>query len=251
MTDRLGIQELGGGDAILLLHGTPTSPNHLEALARRLARHHRVLLAELPGYGRSPALVPWSLTALYVLIEEELVARGDRHLSVVGFSGGAYHALALTARGVLCVAHVVALAGFADLTAEERTAMRASVAALRAGVDFKPLLAGIMLSPSAQAHDPAAMAEVSSWMDATSRENLAAELEAMAAAPDLREGLRETTASILARVGALDVACPVIRSERFVRARPGATLEVVTGVGHALLLEDFEATAASIERALA
>lgn len=42
-----------GGDPVVLLHGTPFSSFIWRGIARSLARHHRVYVWDMPGYGRS------------------------------------------------------------------------------------------------------------------------------------------------------------------------------------------------------
>jgi pimeloyl-ACP methyl ester carboxylesterase len=84
----------------------------------------------------------------------------------------------------------------------------------------------------------------------TSSDVLAAELDAIAALPDLRPHLSDRPAKLVARVGELDVAAPPELSEAMVGASSNARLEVVPQCGHLLLLEDREGTSASIRRGL-
>jgi pimeloyl-ACP methyl ester carboxylesterase len=105
-----------------------------------------------------------------------------------------------------------------------------------------------MLSASFLAAHPEARAEVMSWLSETTLDVLADELAAIVDGPHLVPQLAGLAVPLLARVGELDAATPVAFSEALVAAAPRATLEVVAGVGHALLLEDAAGTCASIRR---
>lgn len=236
---------------VVLLHGAPTSPEHMWPLAERLARTYRALVVHLPGYARSAPIEPYAMEHSHALVEETLANRGVADAHVVGFSGGAYRAFALALRGNVRVRSIVALAGCVDFTDEEKKGVAQYVAMLRAGVDAAPLLVDLMLSPRGR-ENPAAVADVRSWAAAISAEHLARELEAFIAAPDLRPQLGALDIPILARVGSIDAASPPERSRRIIEAarRERAKLEEVPGVGHALLREDFDSTASSIERHL-
>jgi pimeloyl-ACP methyl ester carboxylesterase len=258
----LHVEERGTGPAVVLLHGAPTSPDHMLRLAERLSRSYRALVVHLPGYGRSApaqagAIAP--LDASHALVEEALVARRVAVAHLVGFSGGAYRAFALALRGTIRARSVVSLAGSANFTDEEKKGLVAYVDMLRAGVDAAPLLVDLMLSPRGR-EAAASRADVASWAKAISAEDLARELEAFVAAPDLLPQLASSAwpkVPVLLRVGSADRASPPERSRRvhdaFARVPGGlddVRLEEVDGAGHALLCEDFDATAASLEHHL-
>lgn len=241
----LPIFDVGEGPAVLLLHGAPTTPEHMYPLGRSLSDAYRVLIPALPGYGGTPALRPYDLDRSHALVEQALLERGVQRLFIAGFSGGAYRAIALACRGQLRVDGLICLAGFGDFTGEESERLQKTAAALRTGIDFAPLVTSVMLSPAGQ-RDPQAVAEVHAWARAVASEPLAEELAALAAGPDLRAALAALGIPVLARVGQLDLSVPPIRSERILQAVPTARLEVVPGVGHALLAEDEAATILSV-----
>lgn len=239
-----------GANNVLLLHGSPTIPAHFDALAVQLAGSRTVLVAHMPGYGRSDVPPgPLSLDACAASIEDALIDRGIRELAVVGFSLGAYRAFLLAARKRLRVTHLVSLGGFIALDDDERAGFRATAAAVRAGdPNLAAALPARLLGPNAR---PAWIAEVRAWAEAAPMAVVAAELEAAAASADLTAACRALSIPVLARVGEHDRATPVPHSERIAAAAPLGKLEIVPGVGHTLLLEDAEATTASIVRALA
>lgn len=218
-------------------------------LAERLAQSYRVLLVHLPGYGRSAPLEPYAMAHSHALVEETLLARGVREAHLVGFSGGVYRAFALAVRGNLVVRTIASLAGAADFTDDEKKGLLQYVAMLRAQVDPAPILVDLMLSPRGR-ESALSVTDVRSWATASAPEHVARELEAFVAAPDLRPQIAELDVPVLLRVGSIDAASPPERSRRIAEIARHVWHEEVPGVGHALLCEDFDSTAASIERHL-
>ncbi|MGH7269399.1 MAG: alpha/beta fold hydrolase [Polyangiaceae bacterium] len=232
----------GEGPSVLLLHGTPSAWDVLRPLAAACGQR-RVLIAALPGYGGTPAW-PVEPTAddFAEALEASLASASTTRLSIVGFSGGAYHALHVASRGKVHVDAVVTLGGFADLSAEERAGMKGFADALRSGAPLDGVPTARFLSPTfARAH-PAACQRVESWLHATSRENLARELLMFSKMPSVLPGLATFAGRIVARVGALDLAAPPAHSEAIARASPHSVMQIVEGAGHALMEEDLNGT---------
>jgi pimeloyl-ACP methyl ester carboxylesterase len=246
----LWIEERGTSDEIVvLLHGTPTTPDHLRPLAERLSARWRTLLVHLPGYGESADLEPYDLAQSHVLVEATLVQRRVQTAHLLGHSGGAYRAFALATRAVIQPLSVIALGAIARYDAPMRDALAAFAKAVREGMDLRPILPESMLGPKAR-NDPRCVADVTAWATATSAELLARELEAFIDAPDLLGAVSLLDVPILLRVGAHDTATPPARSEEIRHVARRAVLQIVPDVGHALVCEDFDETASAIEKHL-
>lgn len=251
ISERLHIFERGSGPAVLLLHGAPYPAEYLSPLVRDLERDHRVLVPDLPGYGRSPALPPgWKMESAHELVEAALLERGAGELAVVGFSLGAYHALALACRGRLRIRLVVALAGFETLADEERAVRRGFAEAVRSGVDLGDALVERMLAPEFARSHPEVVESVRGCLGTIAPAAFADEILAMAEMKDLSSELRSLRIPVVARVGELDLTAPPDHTRRIASLVPGARLELVPNVAHALFEEDFPGTLASIRRAL-
>lgn len=236
------VREAGRGSPVLLLHGLPSPAEDLLPLSAALAEQHRVLLPDLPGYGATPAPAgTYSFASVQRAIETVLAEHDARELAIVGFSGGAYRALALALGTSVHVTRVVCLGGTPGPSPEDRIAMRGFAAWLRSGADLRAVMAPRMLSTRAQS-DAEAVHRVESWLELCPPEVLAAELDGYADAEDLRVKLDQISSPLLLRVGSEDAAAPVALSEEIARAVPRARLEVVEGAGHALLIEDLPAT---------
>lgn len=253
----LHIQESGRGDAVLLLHGTPSPAAHFKALVEELTRTYRVLVPDLPGYGASTRLTSFSLSAVQLLIEDALSRLDIDRVALVGFSSGAYHALSLALRREISITSIVTLGGFATLPPDRREGLRALAQQLREqpGAIHDPSIRGLMgqlmLSPDFAAAHPETVAEVTGWWDIAPPAVLAEEFGSFAQCADLCDGLRDLRVPILALVGELDSSTGVARSEEICQAAPRARIEVAQGAGHALLYEAPRWTVDAVLRGIA
>jgi pimeloyl-ACP methyl ester carboxylesterase len=252
---QLRFTDEGVGSAVMLLHGGPSSVADFDPVVAALRDDHRVLVPWLPGYGPSPRLDgDYSFARVYELIEQALHLRGVGEVAIVGVSQGAHHALALASSTRVRVTRLVCLAGYAALTPADREAMigfAAMVSAPGASLlapEVREMARQRFLAP-AFGSEPHAIAGIERWLAATTAAVLADELRAVVQA-DLRDSLPELAIPVVARVGTLDVACPPAYSEEIVRLCPHGRLELVDGHGHALLLEQPDATTAAIRAAL-
>jgi 3-oxoadipate enol-lactonase len=241
----------GDGTPVLFIHGAPTPWDVLRPIAQA-CRGFCTVLAALPGYGAAPAWPgPVSASKIAEQIEQAMIGAGHRSLSIVGFSGGAYHALHVATRGVLDVSKVIAIGGFAELSLAERAGLRGFATALRTGTALAGIPTARFLSPRfAQAH-PEACTRVEGYLTATMPENLAHELDAVAEGPSLLEGLRSFQGIVIARTGALDVAMPSAHAQNIAGACRRGVVQIVSECGHALLEEDRDATIAAVVESLA
>ena len=85
----------GAGDDVVLVHGGRGSHTHWAHNIAPLARRHRVLALDLPGFGDAPDVARGISADAYLTLVVDGVRRlaGDRRVSIVGFSfGGAVSA---------------------------------------------------------------------------------------------------------------------------------------------------------------
>jgi pimeloyl-ACP methyl ester carboxylesterase len=252
---KLHVESRGRGEAVVILGGCPVSVDHLRPLAERLSARWQALIVHLPGYGESPALVPYDVERSHALVEDALLDLGVHDASFVGFSIGAYRSFAIAARGRVRARVIVGLAALARYEPAEEAAVRALEKALVPGIDLAPLLEQMMLSERGR-RNPAAVADVRGWAKATSLDNFRSEALALADMPDLLPRIAELDVPIFLRVGEEDAGLreagsPIERCRRIARVAKRCEVVEVAGAGHALLSEDFDATAAWIESHLA
>src|SRR5207248_2813134 len=121
----------------------------------------------------------------HAAVEEALLARGVSEAHFVGFSFGAYRAVAIACRGRVRPLSVVALSGYVDLDDEERAGVAALLALVRRGDDLAPVFEQLMLTDAARS-TAATVAEVRRWAKAIDLRSLEAEGEAIHRCVDLR-----------------------------------------------------------------
>ena len=242
--------DVGTGAPVLLLHGMPSPPEELVALAATLAGR-RALIPFMPGYaGAPPATGRQGFAPIETALLALLAERGVADVDIVGTSAGAYRAIRLALSGRVPVRSLTLLGGFAGLSPNERDGMRGFARALRDGVDLRGVAVPRMLAKTSVA-DAARVRAVEGWLSLASPDVLIEELEDLADAPSLLDRVGELDVPITLRVGAEDVAIPPSHSESIASRARDAVLEIVPGVGHALLVEDFTETARSVQRAVA
>lgn len=250
MPDSIYVHDTGSGPAVVLLHGTPSPSSAFDPLVARLEGRCRVLMPDLPGYGRSrPLDGRCTLPRIREALEDSLAALDVKEAAVVGFSGGTYLSFALALAGRLRVTRLVQLAPIAGPSEQERPLFRQFAGMLRSQLPtaLEPIMVQRMLSEGfAQAH-PEACEEAKRWLYACPAEVLAAELEAMADADNLLERLPTITVPVLLRLGELDIATPRGPAEEMAKRLPKASLQVVPGKGHALSIEDAGPTWNAVE----
>lgn len=246
----LHVEVHGSGFPVVVLHGAPTTPDHMRPLAERLGRRWRALLVHLPGYGKSASLLPYDLPRSHVLLEEALASLGVKQAAFVGLSGGSYRSFTLATRGNVRAVAIVGLGPVADFPPDEAAGLIAYGVPIRRGDALEPIIESVMVSAMTR-KNPAWVADVRAWATATPREEMAQELAAFAHAPDLRPAIAKLDIPILLRVGDADLATPPVRARRIDAVAKRVSLEIVPGAGHALLCEDFDGTAASTERHIA
>lgn len=252
------MREVGRGPVVLLLHGTPSPAEDWLPLADALARDYRVLIPDLPGYGQSPDPIDASMERIGDALAAMLADRGVTRLhGLVGYSTGAYRAFDLAIRARIDATVIVSLAGVACFDAparETRAALAAQIAAdpgFLHGDEVRAVLRDLMISPAWAAAHPRDVVRVLAWPQTTRPAALARELTALARSRDLRPELPRLRSHVYCRVGTLDRGCPPAWSSEIAELAPRATLELVFGCGHAILLEDGPATIAAIRRELA
>jgi 3-oxoadipate enol-lactonase len=244
----LDVHEVGQGDPVVIFNGPGGLASHYFPLAKALSANYRVLIPCFPGDGSSAVYsdAAYSMDLDLALVEAALHGRGLESAHFIGFSGGVYRAFAAAASGRIAARSVVALGGYIAMPDDMRESMRAFARLIRAHELPGEALIPRMLAPAFAAANAKAAQEIAGWVSGQAAEGLAQQLDAFATCVDLSPQLGHLRAPVCVRAGELDVAVPPALSRRIIDAVPHARLELVAGVAHALLAEDFEETLRSI-----
>lgn len=235
----LHVDDYGSGPAVVLLHGMPSVPEDFDPLVARLRHGHRVLVPHLPGYGRTPPdPESGSVDDVVGRLEQWLIDARIARAHLVGFSAGAYKAVAIALRGRIAVSKLILFAPVVGFDPEVAQGYRDVAAAVRSGAfDARPSWLDRMASSGLAGRDPQAAGRVLAWLDAAPPSVLCDELDALADAVDLRPRLGELACRVLVCVGTADNAVPIAWARDVARRCRHGALELVEGAGHALLLE--------------
>ncbi|MFI5197621.1 MAG: alpha/beta fold hydrolase [Thermoanaerobaculia bacterium] len=249
----------GDGPPLLLLNGGMMSFGAWEPVARRLVERHRVIRCDFRGQLLSPGSPPRDFREHADDLVEVLDATGTESAHVVGTSFGAEAGIVLAARfpgRVASLALVTATDLFTPLMKEGGDILRAACRDALCGGD-RALVYDVM---SVSAFSPA-WREANASLLATRRytvgflpdawfsglDGLLSSLEGL----DLRPELANIACSTLVVSAELDLVMPRERSEALARSIFGAKTAVVTGSGHALVVEKPEELLSLLEPFLA
>jgi pimeloyl-ACP methyl ester carboxylesterase len=92
---RFYVREEGSGEPVVLLHGFPQTGECWTAVAERLAKSRRVIVPDLPGFGRSDAPPSYDAESVARLLGAMLEKLGASPATVVGHDWGGSLAFAM------------------------------------------------------------------------------------------------------------------------------------------------------------
>jgi pimeloyl-ACP methyl ester carboxylesterase len=243
----------GAGPALLVVHGMPGDWRQARTLASDLADSARVLLVSRPGYGRTPlrsGRTPFAQAALYAALLDALSL--DTAV-VLGVSGGAPSSYAFAATQPHRCAGLVLVCPLRSGLMTAPPSMRrlaavpgvwSALALAARSVDAVRRTAGRAASP-----DLASLTPEEKRLLADPRVLEALQVFELERARTLSgRGLRNDTLELgamppawsgpavpsLVMHGDLDAVVPLSHAEAYAEAIPGARLEVLAGLGHAV-----------------
>jgi len=235
------------GPVLLVVHGMPGDYRQGVTLLEDLGDVARVLLVSRPGYGRTPLSSGRSPQQQADLWAALLDALGIEQAVVVGISGGGPSAYSFAAQHPSRCGGLVLVCAVAAHVLPVPVAMRrlaavpgvwpalACVARLWARVrppvvrtDFTPaeLLALEECRPALERFT----LDTPTWLSGTGLRNDTRQLHAITTAQ------RGVTAPTLVLHGSADDVVPLASAQAYAELVPGATLEVLEGLGHAVPL---------------
>lgn len=235
-----------GGVPVVLIHGFPMSSRLWHLVARDFPEGHRLIVCDLPGFGRSDPLPRGALlaagpcTAFASAIRGLLDDLGVSAAAIVGhgLGGGVAQALALTAPERVTHLALVSSSGFGVTPRAMTRIARALEPATRVGPSG--LLAGLVHGSAKRGFADPTRTDLS--LDAclhpfttpAGRSVLAGHLTAMARTDTATWSVRlgEVQAPSAVTWGRDDPFLPVSLGERLAAAIPGATFEVIDGARH-------------------
>jgi 3-oxoadipate enol-lactonase len=226
-------QESGQGPALWLFHSLLSDRASFDAIVPKLARSHRVIVPELPGFGGSKA-VSGGLAAVADRMAEAVrdAAAGDQTI-VLGNGYGGFVALQMAIRHPAIASRLILADCGAAFSQAGRDAFRNMAAACKAkGLSaITDVAMRRLFAPEFQAQHPDLMQGRREAFLKTDPEVLQAAC-AQLAELDLRGELARVTVPVLVLVGEHDEATPPPMSHELAAGLPNARLKILAGCAH-------------------
>jgi 3-oxoadipate enol-lactonase len=223
----------GNGPPLFLLHSLLSDRASFDAIVPELSKSYRVIVPELPGFGRSHA-VEGGLAEVADRIADAIKdAAGGEDAIVLGNGYGGFVALQMAIRHPKIASRFILADCGAAFSEAGREAFRNMAAASKArGL---PAITDVamrrLFAPAFQEKHPDLMADRRAAFLRTDPEVFRAACDALATL-DLRPELGQVKMPVLVLVGEHDEATPPPMSHELAAGLPQAHLEIIPGCAH-------------------
>jgi 3-oxoadipate enol-lactonase len=239
MSKPLHFEDLGTGAPLVLLHAFPLDRT-MYAPQHALAKSHRLLLPDFPGFGQSPREGGWTVDSA----ADDMAAWLDglnisEQVVLGGVSMGGYVALAFARRHPRKLKGLILADTRSEPDGTEAKANRDKSIATVKEAGVPAFFAGMLPKLVALANENLFI-ELRQMVAMQSPEGVSDALTALRDRPDATPGLQSINVPTLVIVGELDALTPPSASEAMMKLLPNGTLVVIPGAGH---LSNIEAPA--------
>ena len=225
--------QIGEGPPLFLLHSLLSDRASFDAVAPKLSQSFRVIVPELPGFGRSQA-VSGSLADIADRMAEAVSdAAGGEDAIVLGNGYGGFVALQMAIRHPKIATRLILADSGATFSEDGRQAFR-NIAAASSAKGLAALTDVAMrrlFAPEFQEANPALMRDRREGFLKTDPEVFRAACDALAEL-DLRPELARVEVPVLVLVGEHDEATPPPMSQELAALLPDARLKIILGCAH-------------------
>jgi 3-oxoadipate enol-lactonase len=231
----------GDGPPLFLFHSLLSDRASFDAIAPTLSRSFRVLIPELPGFGRSPAAAGDFAAVADRMAEAVREASGGKDAIVLGNGYGGFVALQMAVRHPGIASKLVLADCGAAFSEPGREAFRnmASASKAKGLAAITDVAMRRLFAPDFQAAHPDLMQDRRAAFLRTDPEVFQAACAALAAL-DLRSELAKVKVPVLVLVGEHDEATPPPMSHELASLLPNARLHVIPGCAHVPQLQSPE-----------
>ena len=225
--------QLGEGPPLLLFHSLLSDRASFDAIVPRLAQSFRVIVPELPGFGRSQAVGGGLADVADRMAEAVKDAAGGDEAIVLGNGYGGFVALQMAIRHPGIATKLILADCGAAFSEPGREAFRNMAAASKAkGLSaITDVAMRRLFAPEFQADHPDLMADRREAFLRTDPEVFRVACGALAEL-DLRPELARVKVPVLVLVGEHDEATPPPMSHELAAGLPQAHLEIIPGCAH-------------------
>lgn len=225
--------QMGEGPPLFLFHSLLSDRASFDAIVPELAKSFRVLVPELPGFGRSQAVSGGLAAVADRMAEAVRDAAAGAPAIVLGNGYGGFVALQMAIRHPDIAARFVLADCGAAFSEAGREAFRNMAAASKAKglAAITDVAMRRLFAPDFQAAHPDLMADRRAAFLRTDPQVFRAACDALASL-DLRPELAQVKVPVLVLVGEHDEATPPPMSHELAGLLPQAHLEIIPGCAH-------------------
>jgi 3-oxoadipate enol-lactonase len=225
--------DTGRGTPLVLLHSLLSDRASFDAIVPELARSFRVIVPELPGFGRSHAVAGGLADIADRMAEAVRDAAAGQPAIVLGNGYGGFVALQMAIRHPAIASRFIFADCGAAFSEGGREAFRNMAAASRAKglAAITDVAMRRLFAPEFQAANPELMADRRAAFLATDEEVFRAAC-AQLAGLDLRGELHKVKVPALVLVGEQDEATPPPMSHELAAGLPDARLKIIPACAH-------------------
>jgi 3-oxoadipate enol-lactonase len=234
--------QFGDGPPLFLLHSLLSDRASFDAIVPQLSRAFRVIVPELPGFGRSRAVTGGLAEVADRMAEAVQDAAGGEETIVLGNGYGGFVALQMAIRHPAIATKLVLADCGAAFSEQGRQAFRNMAAASKAkGLSaITDVAMRRLFAPEFQATHPDLMRDRREAFLKTDPDVFRAACTALAEL-DLRPELAKVKLPVLVLVGEQDEATPPPMSRELAALLPDARLKIISGCAHVPQLQAPEA----------
>jgi 3-oxoadipate enol-lactonase len=225
--------QAGEGRPLLLFHSLLSDRASFDAIVPELARSFRVIVPELPGFGRSHAVAGGLAAIADRMAEAVTEAAGGEEAIVLGNGYGGFVALQMAIRHPGIAAKLVLADCGAAFSEAGRDAFRnmAAAASAKGLAAITDVAMRRLFAPEFQTEHPDLMGDRRAAFLKTDPDVFRAACAALAEL-DLRPELKAVNVPVLVLVGEFDEATPPPMSYELVAGLPQARLLIIPGCAH-------------------
>jgi len=225
--------QIGEGTPLFLFHSLLSDRASFDAIAPKLSRSFRLIVPELPGFGRSQAVGGGLAEIADRMAEAVKDAAEGREAIVLGNGYGGFVALQMAIRYPGIATKLILADCGAAFSEPGREAFRNMAAASKARglAAITNVAMRRLFAPEFQADHPDLMAGRRAAFLRTDPEVFRAACDALAGL-DLRPELGKVNVPVLVLVGEHDEATPPPMSQELAAGLPRARLEIIPGCAH-------------------
>jgi pimeloyl-ACP methyl ester carboxylesterase len=250
---RVVYDDLGHGAPLMLVHGFPLDGRVWRDVAELMARRYRVIVPDLPGFGRSSTAAAFTIDSL----GDALLALADHlqlgRFSLAGLSMGGYVALGMVRRHPSRLASLILVDSRANADDDAGRLARDRMAdtAQRQGTPaIVEQMLPRMLHPDAYASWPDVVDRVRSIMQDCPATTIAYACRAMRDRADCLPLLPQLPCPLGIICGDGDAITPPALARDLAQRRPGTRVRIIERAGHMAPVEQPEAVVEAMQQML-